>query len=166
MAHVQEQGKQKASEEYTEEDLDQLRQHWYEEYEELLQGVPNWMTPWWAINHEIPLIDDEERYHYHLPRCPNALKSEFNDKVSRYTSAGWWEMTSASQAVPMMCIFKKDTHLHTVVDCQQQNDNTVKDVTPIPDQENIREDVARAKFWSKIDLSDAYEQVHVASGDV
>ncbi|KAK0211842.1 hypothetical protein IW262DRAFT_1236417, partial [Armillaria fumosa] len=46
------------------------------------------------------------------------------------------------------------------------NENTVKDVTPMPDQDNIREDVARAKYRSKIDLSDAYEQVHVVSGNV
>jgi hypothetical protein len=42
----------------------------------------------------------------------------------------------------------------------------VKDVTPLPDQEVIWEDVARAKFRSKIDLSDAYEQVHVHTEDV
>ncbi len=29
----------------------------------------------------------------------------------------------------------------------------------MPDQDGIREDVARAKYHSKIDLSDAYEQV-------
>lgn len=46
----------------------------------------------------------------------------------------------------MMCIFKKDTHLHTVVDCRQCNDNTMKGVTPMPDQDNIWEDVARAKY--------------------
>jgi hypothetical protein len=59
----------------------------------------------------------------------------------------------------MLCIHKKDKHLCTVVDARQRNDNTVKDVTPLPDQEVIREDVAWAKIRSKIDLSDAYEQV-------
>jgi hypothetical protein len=42
----------------------------------------------------------------------------------------------------------------------------VKDVTPLPDQEVIWEDVAQAKFCSKIDLSDAYEQVYVHTEDV
>jgi hypothetical protein len=71
-----------------------------------------------------------------------------------------------SQAAPMLCIYKKDRHLRTVVDAHQRNDNTVKDVTPLPDQEVIQEDVAWAKLWSKIDLSDAYEQVHVHTEDV
>ena len=39
-------------------------------------------------------------------------------------------------------------------------------MTPLPDQEVIREDVAHAKFRSKVDLSDAYEQVHIRAEDV
>ncbi len=66
----------------------------------------------------------------------------------------------------MMCVFKKDMHLCTVVDCRQCNKNMVKDVTPMPDQDNIREDVMHAKYQSKIDLSDAYEQVRVIASDV
>jgi hypothetical protein len=37
----------------------------------------------------------------------------------------------------MLCIHKKDKHLRTVVDARQWNDNMVKDVTPLPDQEVI-----------------------------
>ncbi len=100
-------------------DLEALRQHWYDDYEELLQGVPSCMLPWRVVNHEIPLVDEKHKYHYHLPRCPNTLRGNFDEKVARYTRAGWWELTSANQAAPMMCIFKKDTHLRTVVDCHQ-----------------------------------------------
>lgn len=135
-------GKQRATEPYTADDIDHLRQHWYDDYKELLQGVPEGMPPWRVVNHKIPLIDNNAKYHYHLPRCPNTMRSEFDKKVARYTRAGWWELTSASQAALMMCIFKKDTHLHTIVDCRQRNENTVKDVTPMLDQDNIREDVA------------------------
>ena len=65
-----------------------------------------------------------------------------------------------------MCIPKKDGHLRTVVDARQRNSNTVKDLTPLPDQEIIWEDVANARFKSKIDLADAYEQVRVEPRDV
>ncbi len=66
----------------------------------------------------------------------------------------------------MMSILKKDKHLRTAVDCRQWSDNTIKDVTLLPDQENIWEDVARAKYRSKIDLSDAYEQVRIVIPDI
>jgi hypothetical protein len=95
------------------------------------------------VNHEIHLIDKSKRYHYHLPRCLNSLRDEFYAKVNRYVNAGWWEPKSVPQAAPMLCIRKKDSHLQTVVDARQRNKNTVKDVTPLLDQEVIREDVAQ-----------------------
>ncbi len=66
----------------------------------------------------------------------------------------------------MLCLPKKDGSLRTVFDCRQRNDNTIHDVSPFPDQEQIRMDVARAKYRSKIDLSDAYEQVRIVPEDV
>ena len=75
--------------------------------------------------------------------------------------AGWWEMKTTPQAAPMLCISKKNSKLRTIVDCRQRNDNTVKDVTPFLNQDWIRMDVARAKYCSKFNLSNAYEQVRV-----
>jgi hypothetical protein len=70
------------------------------------------------------------------------------------------------QAAPMLCILKKNTMLHTVIDAQERNDNTEKDVTPLPDQDLIHLDTARAKIRSKIDFSEAYEQIRVQPDDV
>ena len=66
----------------------------------------------------------------------------------------------------MLCILKKNTKLCTVVNSRQQNENTVKDVTPLPDREIICEDVAWAKIRSKIDLSNAYKQVYIQLEDI
>ncbi|KAG6882639.1 hypothetical protein C0995_014120, partial [Termitomyces sp. Mi166 len=62
------------------------------------------------------------------------------------------------QAAPLLCIPKKDGTLQTALDARQHNDNTIKDVTPLLDQEVICKDVAKAKYRSKIDLTDAYKQ--------
>ena len=53
-----------------------------------------------------------------------------------------------------------------VFDLRQQNDNTEKDVSPFPDQDTIRHDVARAPFRSKLDMSKAYEQICVRPEDI
>ncbi len=66
----------------------------------------------------------------------------------------------------MLCLSKKDRHLWTVVDCRQHNENTVKDVTPMPDQDSIWEDIAKAKYQLKIDLSNVYEQVRITPNDI
>ena len=68
--------------------------------------------------------------------------------------------------MPMLCIPKKNGTLRTVFDLQQQNKNTWKDVTPFPDQDTICHDIAQAKFRSKLDMTEAYEQMCIRSEDV
>jgi hypothetical protein len=150
----------------SEEELANLRQGWHDEFQSILQGVPEELPPLRAVNHEIHLIDPDKRYTYSLPRCPATVRKEFQHKLNRYVNAEWWVPATGTQAPPLLCVPKKDGRLRTVVDARQRNDNTIKDVTPLPDQEVIREDVARAKYRSKVDLADAYEQVRVEPNDV
>jgi len=150
-----------------EEVLPDLRKAWLESAADILTGAPTHLPPLREVNHKIPIIDESKRYNYHLPRCPEALKTQLIDKIQTYKDAGWWEETNVSQAAPMLCVFKKDgAKLRTVIDGRKRNDNTEKDVTPFPDQEQIRHDVARGKYRSKIDMSNAYEQIHVEPQDV
>ena len=100
-------------------------------------GVPLKLPPLREINHEIHLIDPNKTYPQRKPTCPHVLLPDLREKVSRYKEAGWWVETTASNAPPLMCIRKKDGKLRTVVDARARNDNTVKDVTPLPDQELI-----------------------------
>jgi IS5 family transposase len=91
---------------------------------------------------------------------------QFYEKLNRYVDAGWWKEFPMSQASLLICLPKKDRRLQTVIDARQRNDNTIKDVTPLPDQDAIREDVARAKYRSKINLADTYKQVRVEPNDM
>ena len=97
---------------------------------------------------------------------PDALKEELAEKISRYTSAGWWVPVTVKQAVPMLCVLKKNRKLCTVFVLHMQNENTVKDVSPVLDQDTIWHDVARAAYRSKLDMSEAYEQIRVCDEDV
>ena len=149
-----------------EDDIPILQENWYNKYQDLLNRTKGELPPLREINHEIDLINDEAKYTYHLPRCPVPLQEQFYNKLNRYVASKWWEPQTSTQAAPLMCIPKKDGRLHTVIDTRQLNDKTIKDVTPLPDQEIIWKDVARTPYRSKIDLSDAYEQVRVRPEDV
>ena len=94
------------------------------------------------------------------------MKLQLMEKMKQYMGVGWWILKAVPQAAPLLCIPKKLGKLRTVIDCQQRNDNTVKDVTLFPDQDQIQIDVAQAKFRSKIDLSNAYEQVRIKLEDI
>jgi hypothetical protein len=114
-----------------------------EEFADVMTPVPPVLPPLRAINHEINLIDPGLRIAHHVPKCPESLRQQLLEKIERYTKAGWWIETSVQSAAPMLCIPKKDGRLRTVIDAQKHNDNTVKDMTPLPDMEQIRHDLAK-----------------------
>ena len=94
------------------------------------------------------------------------MKPQLMEKLRQYVDVGWWVPKAVPQATPLLCIPKKTGKLHMVVDCHQQNDNTIKDVTPFLDQDQIQMDIAQAPYCSKIDLSNTYEQVRIELEDV
>ena len=150
----------------TEDDIPELRAKWLRSCQDIMNGVPEELPPMRGVNHHIPLIDENKRYHYHLLRCPDSMKVQLMEKITQYMQAGWWELVQTDQAAPMLCILKKSGLLRTAIDARKWNDNTIKDVMPFPDQDQIRLDIARAKIRSKIDFSDAYEQIHTVPEDV
>jgi hypothetical protein len=94
------------------------------------------------------------------------MKVQLMEKITRYTRAGWWESVQTDQVAPMLCILKKSGLLRTAIDARKRNDNTVKDVTLFPNQDQICLDVARAKIQSKINFSNVYEQICTVPKDV
>ena len=119
------------------------------------------LPPLRQVNHEIPLKNPNLRIIHRAAKCPEPLRDEFRAKFDRYVKAGWWVHTTLPSSAPLMIVFKKSGAIRTVIDARQRNDNTIPDVTPLPDQEAVRNDVARAEFRTKIDLSDAFEQIRV-----
>ena len=124
------------------------------------------LPPLRAINHEIPLIEENKIYPWHPSRCPEALKPQWDEKRAAYVKSGRWEVTAAGNAVPMMFLKKpgKDgepPRLRIVSDLRARNANTHKKSSPLPDMEGILRRAARAKYRSIIDGQDAYEQIRI-----
>jgi len=148
------------------DDIPRLRARWVEAISGITGPIPLTLPPFREVNHCIPLIGPGKPIKHRYSRCPDSLRPQLMAKIERYTAAGWWEEKNVPHASPLLCIPKKDGRLRTVVDCRERNLNTIKDLTPFPDQDMIRNDVARAPFRSKLDMSDAYEQVRVDPNDV
>jgi hypothetical protein len=143
------------------DDFPCLRKGWLDKFADLVGPIPETLPPFREVNHTIPLIDPDKKYRTHHPKCPDAYRQILHEKVERYIRAKWWVPKQTSNTVPLLCIPKKNGKLRTAMDCRQRNDNTIKDVTPFPDQDAIRHDVARAPFRSKLDMSEAFEQIRI-----
>jgi hypothetical protein len=160
-------GKEKAKDQgLSQEDRAIYQEHMRNICKDIAITPPSELPLYRGVNHKILLIDDKKIIKYRTPKCPDALREQLLEKIECYTKAGWWVCTNASSAMPMLCIAKKDGKLRTVLDAQKRNDNTVKDITPLPDQDAICNDVARAKYHSKLDMSDVYEQIQIDPDDI
>jgi len=92
----------------TEEDIPRLRQQWYNEFHDILQGTPETLPPLQEVNHKINIIDPNKKYVHRLPTCLVPLRPQFHEKINCYVDAGWWKEDPTSQAAPLMCIPKKN----------------------------------------------------------
>jgi len=62
---------------------------------------------------------------------------------------------------PLLCLAKKDGSLQTIIDARNRNANSVLDVTPMLDMRFIMDSLARNKYQSKINMTNAYKQICV-----
>jgi len=148
-------------------DFAKRREDWIERYKVIMAPIPDdFLPPFREVNHRIPLIDEGLRYTTRAPKCPEAFMAQLQDKTNLYIKQGRWIPTTGRQAIPMLCIPKGSGKLRTVIDARQRNANTHLDVTPLPDQKMILSAFARFKYRTKIDMTDAYEQIRIDEKDV
>jgi hypothetical protein len=53
-----------------------------------------------------------------------------------------------------------------VINARKHNENTIKDVTLFPNQNAICNNHVQARFCMKLDMFNAYEQIHMKESDV
>ena len=147
--------------------LDDLRKQLRTEAEDLCPDTSKTkLPPMRAVNHTIPLIDEEKTYRFRQSKCPEAFLDQWRIKKNAYLKTGRWRTATGHNAIPMLMIPKMSSSngqksLRTVFDKREQNANTHKLASPLPDMEEILREVSRHKYRSLIDGKDAYEQIRV-----
>jgi hypothetical protein len=134
---------------------------WMNRITDIISGIPLELPPLCEVNHEINPVDPSKHIRYKLPKCPDHFHDDFSTNIERYTTAKWCVPAVAHQVVPLLCIPKKNGTLCTVFDLHEQNEYTVKDITPFLDQDIIRNDIACAAYQMKLNMSEAYEQIRL-----
>ena len=154
--------------EVLEENLEKARAELVEYARDLCKELDETdLPPFRAINHEIPLIDENKIYPWHPSRCPEVFRQQWAEKKNAYLRSGRWKVSSARNTVPMMFIAKPGKkvgsvpELRTVVDLRARNANTVKMSSPLPDIDSVLRRVAGARYRSLLDLKNAYEQIRI-----
>ena len=147
--------------------LNEIRKELRQEAEDLCPDTSRTaLPPMRAVNHAIPLIDEKKIYRFRPSKCPEAFRDQWRIKKNAYLETGRWRTATGHNAIPLLMIPKPSTTngqptLQTVFDKREQNANTHKLASPLPDIEEILRAVSRHKYRSLIDGKDAYEQIRV-----
>jgi len=147
--------------------LDELRKQLRKEADDLCPDTSKTaLPPLRAVNHTIPLIEPNKVYRFRPSKCPEAFRDQWRAKKNAYLETGRWRTATGHNAIPLLMIPKISSGndkpgLRTVFDKREQNTNTYKLASPLPDIEEILREVSKHKFRSLIDGKDAYEQIRV-----
>ena len=107
------------------------------------------LPPLRTINHTIPLKEEAKTYSWRPSKCPDALHHLWIEKRNAYLKSGRWQMSNARNTLPMLLLTKPGTgikgiphRLRVVCDLHEQNTNTHKVTSPLPDMEAILQHVS------------------------
>jgi len=126
-----------------------------------VQEVPEELPRVRKIMHRICLVDPTKLLKTPRFKAPQALMPKYKAWINKQMNASILHRTSVPGGASMFVEAKCDGRIRPLVDLHFRNDNRQADHTQIPEQNTILNSVARGRFRSKIDLSDAYFQTRV-----
>ena len=123
--------------------LNDIRRELRQEAEDLCPETSKTaLPPMRAVNHLIPLIDEKKIYRFRPSKCPEAFRDQWRKKKNDYLEMGRWRTATGHNAIPLLMIPKPSNNngqptLRTVFNKREQNANTQKLTSPLPDIEEI-----------------------------
>ena len=99
---------------------------------------------------------------YNLSRTELELLRKYLDE---YLARGWIRHSKSPAGAPILFAKKKDGSMRLCVDYRGLNKVTVKNRHPLPLITESLERLASAKFYTKLDVKEAYHRVRIKEGD-
>ena len=144
------------------DDLPKYYREWASVFsEEEINKLPE-HSPW---AHEIKLIEGSTPPYgpiYPLNKMELAVLREY---INKQMAVGKIRLSKSPAGSPILFVRKADGMLCLCVDYRGLNKITVKDRTPLPLMTELREQVAKAKIFTKLDLRHGYNLIRIAEGD-
>ena len=85
--------------------------------------------------------------------------------LKEYLERGWIRRSRSPAGAPILFVKKKDGSLRLCVDYRGLNKVTIKNRHPLPLISESLERLAEARYYSKLDVRDAYHRIRIREGD-
>ncbi|CAA0809130.1 Uncharacterized mitochondrial protein AtMg00860, partial [Striga hermonthica] len=136
-----------------------------EEFEGVL-GEPKGLPPHREFDHRIPLINEQHAIHVHSYRYAHFQKTEIERQVVEMLESGLIQHSNSPFSSPVLLAKKKDGTWRFCTDYRALNAATIKDRFPIPSVDNMLDELAGSRYFSKLDLRAGYHQIRLHKADI
>jgi hypothetical protein len=126
---------------------------------------PKTLPPHRALDHAITLIKEDQPINSRPYRYSPLHKDEIERQVSEMLQSGVITTSMSPYASPVLLVKKKDDSWRFCVDFRRLNNITVKNKFPLPIVDELLDELAGTKFFSKIDLRAGYHQIRMREED-
>lgn len=137
----------------------------YREFTSVFSEVEAGLLPEGTTEHEIKLAEGTSPPHG--PLYP--LSSKELDVLRKYLEEmqqrGWIRESTSPAGAPVLFVRKPDGSLRLCVDYRGLNAITMKNRYPLPRIDEMLDRLVGAKYFTKLDLRDAYHRIRIRRGD-
>jgi len=135
-----------------------------EKYSHLFKE-PDTLPPPRSCDHQISLVPGATPVNIRAYIYAPAQKIEIERQLTEMLHNGIIRSSSSPYASPVLLVRKKDGTWIFCVDYRHLNTITVKNKHPMPIVEELIDELAGAKWFSKLDFRSGYHQIRVAKSD-
>jgi hypothetical protein len=139
-------------------------QHILSDYTDVF-AEPTSLPPARDYDHAITLKPDAAPFNTRPYRYSPEHKTEIESQVRKMLAAGIITQSMSPFASPVLLVLKKDGSWRFCIDYRRLNELTVKNVFPMPIIDELLDELAGAKIFSKLDLRAGYHQIQMRAED-
>jgi hypothetical protein len=118
-----------------------------------------------GVDHEIPLIADAKPVFGSIYNMSETELQFLKEYIDSMVAKGFIRPSKSPFGSPVLFVKKPDGSFRLCVDYRKLNEITIKNRYALPLMSELFDRLKNAKYYTRLDMADAYNQLRIAAGD-